>query len=828
MKDQGKKQAELLEENSRLRFKIQELAQVIEKSIPREDLEELQQREEHMRLMLRSIGDAVIATDRKGQVIQMNPAAEAMTGWSVDEALGKPLAAVFHIVNATTRTIVENPVDRVIETGHVVDLANHTMLIARDGAEYQIMDSAAPIRNDYGEVRGVILVFSDVTEKYAIQESLRKSEEKYRLVVDNANDVIWTFDLESMSFTYVSPSTTRIFGYTPEQAMQRTLDDACPPETIKQLWDNFGKLRTGRIRGDRLVMEVSHYTVTGDTRLLELSATPIKNKEGVVVGFSGVSRDITDRKRAEREREEALQALRLSEERYRSAFHTSPDALSIVRTADGLYFDVNEGFSTLTGYSREEVLGETTAELKIWHDPADRERLYSILAAEGSVTNMEALFRTKDGSIKTGLLSAGFLEIDGEPHIQVITRDITEEKQLEAQRETERKERLDLERRLLHAQKLESIGTLAGGIAHDFNNLLMGIQGCASLMLLDLDPAHPHYRRLKHIEEQVASGATLTGQLLGFARGGRYEIRPTSINEIVEKTADMFGRAKKEVSIHKKLSLHCRPVEIDRTQMEQVFMNLYVNAWQAMPKGGDLFLETANVVLDARQTAPFQIEPGRYVKISVMDTGIGMDEKTRERIFDPFFSTKAMGRGAGLGLATVYGIVRGHKGMISVYSEPDRGTSFSIYLPALDQVAIEKEARVQQPILLRGVETIMLVDDEDVVLDVSRELLESLGYRVYTAGGGREALELYKEKKDAIDLVILDMIMPCISGSIAFDRLKEMNPGVRVLLSSGYSINSEAKEILDRGCSGFLQKPFHLSLLSRKIREILDAEANVM
>ena len=545
MKDQGKTQAELFEENTLLRLKIQELTQVIEKSSPRKDLEELQQREEHMRLMLRSIGDAVIATDRKGQVIQMNPAAEAMTGWPSGEALGKPLAAVFHIVNALTRTIVENPVARVIETGHVVDLANHTMLIARDGTEYQIIDSAAPIRNDHGEVHGVILVFSDVTEKYAIQEALRESEARYRLVVENANDVIWTFDLESMSFTYVSPSTTRIFGYTPEQAMQRTLDDACPPETVKQLWDNFGKLRAGRIPGDRLVMEVKHYTASGDTRLLELSTTPIRNREGTVVGFSGVSRDITDRKRVEREREEALQALRASEERYRSAFHTSPDAISIVRTSDGLYFDVNEGFSTLTGYSREEVLGKTTAELNVWHNPADRERLYSILAAEGCVASMETLFRTKDGSIKTGSLSAGFLEINGEPYIQVITRDITEQKQLDAQRETERKQRLDLERRLLRAQKLESIGTLAGGIAHDFNNLLMGVQGCASLMLLDIDSTHPHYRHLKHIEEQVTSGAGLTGQLLGFARGGRYEICSASINEIVEKNRRHVRQNKK-------------------------------------------------------------------------------------------------------------------------------------------------------------------------------------------------------------------------------------------------------------------------------------------
>ena len=347
---------------------------------------------------------------------------------------------------------------------------------------------------------------------------------------------------------------------------------------------------------------------------------------------------------------------------------------------------------------------------------------------------------------------------------------------------------------------------LAGGIAHDFNNLLMGIQGYASLTLLDLDPSHPNYERLKRIEEQVQSGADLTKQLLGFARGGRYEVKPADMNDIIEKTSSMFGRTKKEISIHRKYGKDLWSVEVDRGQMEQVFMNLYVNAWQAMPGGGEIYLETENVLLDDEQAFPYAVKPGKYVKISVTDTGTGMDEKTRERIFDPFFTTKEMGRGTGLGLATVYGIIKGHKGMINVYSEPGHGTTFTIYLPASEKEVVKEKTATGT--IARGTETILLVDDEKMVLEVSKELLESMGYRVYAAGSGQEAIAVYMEKRNEIDLVILDMIMPGISGGETFDRLREINPGIKVLLSSGYSINGEAQNIWTAAATGSSRSPF--------------------
>jgi len=370
------------------------------------------------------------------------------------------------------------------------------------------------------------------------------------------------------------------------------------------------------------------------------------------------------------------------------------------------------------------------------------------------------------------------------------------------------------------AQKIEAMGTLAGGIAHDFNNLLMGIQGRASLMLMDIGPSHLFYEHLKGIEEHVISASDLTKQLLGFARRGKYEVRSIDLNELIKKTSRMFGRTKKEIKIHCRFQEDLWAVEVDQGQIEQVMMNLYVNAWQAMPGSGDLNLETQNVMLEKDFSKLFSVEEGKYVKISVTDNGIGMNEVTRQRIFEPFYTTKEMGRGTGLGLASTYGIIKNHDGIINVYSEKGEGTTFNIYLPASDKsVSGEKESTGE---IIEGTETILLVDDEDMIVNVGEQILKRLGYKVIIAKSGKEAIELYKEDQEKIDMVILDMIMPDVGGKMAYKKLKEIDPDIKVLLSSGYSITGQAQEILDKGCNGFIQKPFNLKDLSLKLREILD------
>ena len=378
-----------------------------------------------------------------------------------------------------------------------------------------------------------------------------------------------------------------------------------------------------------------------------------------------------------------------------------------------------------------------------------------------------------------------------------------------------------LQHQLFQAQKMEAIGTLAGGIAHDFNNLLMGIQGNVELMALEMDPDHTRASRLKTIQDCVESGARLARQLLGFARLGKYEIQSTDINALARETTDMFGRTRQELRIIQKYQENVWPVEADRVQIEQVLLNLFINAWQAMPDGGDLFLETANTTLDDRQASAHGVEPGKYVKITLADTGMGMDPATMERIFDPFFTTKAMGRGTGLGLASAYGIVRNHGGVIAVNSRKGDGTTFQVYLRASAKPSLGTGARIP-PSTQVGCETVLLVDDDPLILDVGQAMLKRLGYSVQVARGGQEALAAYRTHGDQIDLVILDMIMPDMGGGKTYDQLKAMRPDIKVLLSSGYSIDGQAATIMNRGCSGFIQKPFDLQTFSDKIRSILD------
>jgi len=395
---------------------------------------------------------------------------------------------------------------------------------------------------------------------------------------------------------------------------------------------------------------------------------------------------------------------------------------------------------------------------------------------------------------------------EGRKTVIVILNDVSERKRMEAQ--------------LLHAQKMEALGTLAGGIAHDFNNLLMVIQGNVSLMLLDLDPRHLHYEMLKGIEGKVQAGSRMTSQLLSYARKGMYEIKPVDLNSLIEKVSETFGRTRKEITFHRRFVPDLLPIKADPGQIEQVLMNLLVNASDAMAEGGDLYLETANVTHEKIEKSVRDMKPGPYVQLLVKDTGIGMDAETLERIFDPFFTTKGLDRATGLGLASSYGIIRGHGGTIDVESEIGKGTTFSVYLPASEErvpAAIQKE---EDPGHRERV--ILLVDDDAPVLGVGQKFLKVLGYRVLTARNGREAIELYGTYHDIIELVILDLVMPEMGGGEVFDRLKEINPAVKVLLASGYGIDGEAAKVLGRGASGFIQKPFDIRQLSKNLDAILN------
>ena len=382
-------------------------------------------------------------------------------------------------------------------------------------------------------------------------------------------------------------------------------------------------------------------------------------------------------------------------------------------------------------------------------------------------------------------------------------------------------EKKAMEKQIWQHQKMEAIGTLAGGIAHNFNNLLMNIMGLTGLILAGIDSENPAHADLKLIEQEVVKGSALTKQLLSLGRGGVFAPKPINLNTLIDKAAGLFCRTRSGVAINRKLAPDLPPVEADPGQLEQVMLNLLVNAWQAMSRQGDMTLVSEAVTLSEAFCESYKRRPGRYVHLSLTDTGKGMDEATLARIFEPFFTTKDVGQGTGLGLATVYAIIKHHRGIIRVDSQPGQGTTFHIFLPVSAKAAVAEPTR--DDAILRGSGTVLLVDDEDGIRLVAGRILEQLGYQVLSAESGLQALEIYRRERDRIDLVILDMLMPGMGGAETFQKLKEIDPGVRVLLSSGYSLDGEAQQVMAAGARGFIQKPYRLAVLSHKVAEILGA-----
>ncbi|MEA3279414.1 MAG: response regulator [Thermodesulfobacteriota bacterium] len=493
----------------------------------------------------------------------------------------------------------------------------------------------------------------------------------------------------------------------------------------------------------------------------------------------------------------------------------SAPGMIFYKDAQQKYVRVNKQFVKTLKVPMNQVIGRTHAEIF----PEGKEQILNddleVYGNGETVLNKPGIIETARGRMPVMIDRIPYKDVD-EKVIGIIgyVTDLTEIEKTE-------KEKNELRERIARAEKMESIGTLAGGIAHDFNNLLFAVQGNVSLMLLKCDETLYYYEKLKRIEDLVQSGADLTRQLLGFARGGKYEVKQTNLNQVVKKISTMFGRTKKELKTHEEYDEKLWKAEVNKGQIEQAMLNILVNAAQAMPSGGDLYIKTENALLDKQFVEPNDLKPGKYVKLSVKDTGIGMDDATLQRIFEPFFTTKEMGRGTGLGLASAYGIIKNHNGIINVTSKKDRGTTFNIYLPVSKNGGKEKGKEIEVK-LLKGSETILFIDDEKTIRNVGGEMLHEIGYNVIPASSGKEGIAIYKKNRENIDMIILDMIMPEMGGERTYKLLKEINTNIKVLLSSGYSIKGQATEILEKGCNGFIQKPFNMKKLSQAIRKILD------
>ncbi|MCJ7686933.1 MAG: PAS domain S-box protein, partial [Desulfobacteraceae bacterium] len=655
----------------------------------------------------------IVSLDKDMRIIECNKAFEGLFLYEQPEVEGKTLDDLIMDSDQLEQAITYTKTSL---TGKSVQGSGQRK--RKDGTLIEIRFRGIPVTVD-GEVVGAYGVYEEITPLKEAEDALKVSEQAFRALLNAATDTAFLIDKSYKILASNEIAATRL-GYTSKELLGKNLLDLFPPDVAKKRKANLDKAReTGR---------PVRFLDRREKRLFDSNYFPMRDTEGKVTRIAIFARDITAQEQTE-------EALRESEEKYRTILESIEEGYYETNIAGDFTF-FNDSLAAIFGYTRDEMLGMN---YKKNTDKEASDRLYQVfnkVYTTGKPSKgAEYKISGKDGIMKYVEVSVSLLK-DKEGKgvgFRGITRDVTERKIAE-------QEKARLEAQFQQAQKMEATGTLAGGIAHDFNNLLMAMQGNASLVLIDKDSSHPDYERLKNIEECIRDAANLTKQLLGFARGGKYEVKPTDLNTLLKKSSKMFGRTKKEITIQPKYQEDLWAVEADPGQIEQVLLNLYVNAWQAMPGGGELYLETQNTMIDEHYSKPYHVKPGKYVKISIIDTGSGMDEATRKRIFDPFFTTKEMGRGTGLGLASVYGIIKSHGGFIDVDSEKGHGTTFKIHLPATEAGSIAPVVEPDNALeMARGKETILLVDDEDMIIEVGAELLRELGYQVLIARSGRGA-----------------------------------------------------------------------------------------
>ena len=637
--------------------------------------------------------------------------------------------------------------------------------------------------------------FLDVTRRRTAEEDLRNAEREVRFLFESVPDAVTISEFDTGKYIYVNEAFGRLTGFSREEALGKTpfdlglyMDKAHRQHLVEHL------TKHGRIDGYEIPFRMR------DGRVLYgyLSGKLFRYKGKYCM--IAVTKDVTPIKEAEKR-------IRESEQRYRELFNSVSD-LIYKQDLEGRFVSVNRAMTEIFGYEGEEFLGRKASEFMKPELRALFESEYlEGLRKNGHYKGVTAYF-TKDGrKIYLEYRSQLIRPEKGEPFISGIARDVTE--RILAQREIKK-----LEKQVLQAQKMEAIGTLAGGVAHDFNNILQAIFGYTQILLLSKSSDDPDVQNLKEIERAAKRASELTQQLLAFSRKVKSELKPVNLNQEVVQVEKLLRRTiPKMIDIELHLADDLMVINADPAQLEQVMMNLCLNARDAMPEGGKIIIETENVMLDKEYCKQhLGSKVGSYVLLSLSDTGHGMDKETLEHIFEPFFTTKEVGKGTGLGLAMVYGIVKSHGGYITCYSEPGQGTTFKIYLPVIEEEPQEwVSAKPEDTELFKGKgQTVLLVDDEETLRDLGTRILEEFGYKTIVAPNGESALEIYQANRDRIDLVILDLIMPGMGGRQCLKKILEINPEANVIIASGYAVNGKTKEALEAGAKGFVSKPYEV------------------
>lgn len=681
---------------------------------------------------------------------------------------------------------------------------------------------STPLLSSHGEVLGTLAMYyhsprhpspADVQlvgtaahlatialERWHADEQLRRGAESYRALVENLNDIVFSLDLEGC-FTYVSPPIEYLSGFPPREIIGRHFGHFAHPMDLDVLQKSFADTVAGRLAP----CEFRVLDKGGSIHWCRTSSRP-RLVGDRLVGITGVLVDVTEQRLTH-------EALLEAERRYRSIFEEAMVGI-FQSTPDGHYVAANPAMVRMLGYDSLNDLMTSISDIssQIFVDRERREELELLTMKDGAVQNFEMEIFRKDGSKRW--LSTNARAVHRNGHIvayEGMCEDITERKLLNE--------------KFLHVQKMDAVGQLAAGVAHDFNNLLGVILGQSELLLKNRLPSDPERRRVEQIGWAAQRGVSLTGQLLAFARRQRLQTTVLNLNELVTNVDDTLQRLIGEnVQVVKKLNPTLGHVKADATHLEQVVLNLAINARDAMPQGGILTIETSNVEVVGTEIQHCGVKEGRYVLLTVSDTGIGMDQATLARIFEPFFTTKEPGKGTGLGLSTVYGIVQQAGGYILVRSQPGQGTTFNIYVPLVVETAEPaRQSDSGNVLAAREGETILLVEDATPLREVTREFLENSGYRVLEASNGNAALGVADAHEAAISAVITDVVMPGMNGPILAERLRSARPQTKVLYVSGYADEAVLRQGVSPAGDNFIRKPYSQNQLTSKLRQMLDA-----
>ena len=637
-----------------------------------------------------------------------------------------------------------------------------------------------------------------------MEEALRESQQRLTGIISSAMDAIITID-EEQRIVLFNAAAEKMFLCTAAEVLGQSIDRLLPDRFraahhghVRQFGESgmtnrakigFDALWARRANGEEFQMEAS------------ISKVETNGKKLLTV----IMRDITERNMAE-------SALRKSEERFSKAFRNNPLAISISTRADGRYLDVNDAFLHLLGYARKDVIGHTSTELKFWSEPLERSEMLRRLEESDRVDKFLTRYRTSKGELREAEMSVESIELEGQSCLLGITRDVTEIQKLEAQ--------------FRQAQKMEAVGRLAGGVAHDFNNVLGIIMGYSDLSLELVEPGNSVRRYLSETRKAAERAASLTQQLLAFSRKQVAFPRILDLNEVIRNTTSMFGRlVGEDITVEFRPGAQLGNIKADPGQIEQVAMNLVVNARDAMPIGGRILIETATAEFDDEYVSRHPgSHVGKHVVLIVSDTGCGMDETVKAQIFEPFFTTKPLGRGTGLGLSTVYGIVKQSEGYIVVYSEVGKGTTFKIYFPSVSEKAKQLAPLAVTADPPRGSETILIVEDEKLLREVTIQLLRAGGYNVIEAKDVADALKILAASNGSIALLLTDVVMPDKSGAELFAEAKRISPELRAVFMSGYAGEMVARRGVSVEEAFFLEKPFTKRMLLSKIYSALHSE----